>query len=90
MPNQLSIVSFSQKSNNNKKEECPICYRLVEASQIEAHADRCADETTAEELQIISSQETVEEGVEAEEELEEFGSPPVCSDKEDEEYNPAR
>eukprot|EP00116_Pleurobrachia_bachei_P006587 sb/3466849/ len=96
MPNQLSIVSFSQK-NNNKKEECPICYRLVDTSQIEAHADRCADETTAEELQIISSQETVEEGVdegvdegEEEEELGEFGdSTPVCSDKEDEEYKPA-
>ena len=56
MPNQLSIVSFSQKNNKDKKEECPICYRLVDASQIETHADRCADETTAEELQIISSQ----------------------------------
>ena len=39
--------------------ECPICFKSVSKEMIEEHADSCADNTSTEVLEMISSQEKV-------------------------------
>ena len=55
---KLLVISKSFQGNSSQElVQCPICFKSVPKETIEQHADSCADSTSAEVLDIMSSQE---------------------------------